>query len=112
MARTHRTARKSTGRLPVGQLAPQNMPQPQESQPNVPQDASPEEETFEIELVVPESPTAQDLPTEEQQQPKDQEIEDKANEGYTPPSDAEDEKMYRDADEVESFWDRISSFCR
>jgi hypothetical protein len=62
--------------------------------------------------VVPESPTAQDSPTEEQQQPKDQEIEDKANEGYTPPSDAEDEKMYRDADEVESFWDRISSSCR
>jgi hypothetical protein len=53
--------------------------------------------------VVPESPTAQDSPTEEQQQPKDQDIEDKANEEYTPPSDAEDEKMYRDADEVESF---------
>jgi hypothetical protein len=53
--------------------------------------------------VVPESPTAQDSPTEEQQQPKDQDIEDKANEEYTPPSDAKDEKMYRDADEVESF---------
>jgi hypothetical protein len=79
------------------------MPQPQESQPDVPQEASPEEEPFEIELVVPESPTAQDSPTEEQQQPKDQDVEDKANEKYTPPSDAEDEKMYRDADEVESF---------
>jgi hypothetical protein len=43
------------------------------------------------------------LPAEEQQQPKDQDIEDKANEEYTPLSDAEDEKMYRDADEVESF---------
>ncbi len=53
--------------------------------------------------MVPESPTAQDSPSEEQQQPKDQDIEDKANEEYTPPSDAEDEKMYRDADEVESF---------
>jgi hypothetical protein len=53
--------------------------------------------------VVPESPTAQDSPAEEQQQPKDQDIEDKANEEYTPPSDAEDKKMYRDADEVESF---------
>jgi hypothetical protein len=30
-------------------------------------------------------------------------MEDKANEEYPPPSDAEDEKMYRDADEVESF---------
>jgi hypothetical protein len=53
--------------------------------------------------VVPESPTAQDSPAEEQQQPKDQDVEDKANEEYPPPSDAEDEKMYRDADEVESF---------
>jgi hypothetical protein len=65
MARTRRTARKSTGRLPVGKLAPQNMLQPQESQPDIPQEASPEEEPFEIELVVPESPTAQDSPAEE-----------------------------------------------
>jgi hypothetical protein len=46
---------------------------------------------------------AQSSPAEEQQQPKDQDVEDKANEEYSPPSDAEDEKMYRDADEVESF---------
>jgi hypothetical protein len=67
MARTHHTARKSTGRLPVGQLAPRNVPQPQESWPDVPQEASPEEEPFEIELVVPESPTTYDSPAEEQQ---------------------------------------------
>jgi hypothetical protein len=103
MARTHCTACKSPGRLPVGQLAPRNVPQPQESQPDAPQDASQEEEPFEIELVVPESPTAQGLPTEEQQQPKDQDVEDKANEEYPPPNDTEDEKMYQDADEVESF---------
>jgi hypothetical protein len=54
--------------------------------------------------VVLESPTAQDSPAEEQQQPKGHDIEDKANEEYPPPSDAEDEKMYWDADEVESFW--------
>jgi hypothetical protein len=65
MARTRRTAHKSTGRLPVGQLAPRNVPQPQESQPDVSQEASPEEEPFEIELVVPESPTAQDSLVEE-----------------------------------------------
>jgi hypothetical protein len=41
------------------------VPQPQESQSDVPQEASPEEEPFEIELLVPESPTAQDLPAEE-----------------------------------------------
>jgi hypothetical protein len=102
MARTRRTARKSTGRLPVGQLAPRNVPQPQESQPDVPQEALPEEEPFKIELVVPESPTAQDTPTEEQQ-PEDLNMEDRTNEEHPPPSDTEDEKMFRDADEVESF---------
>jgi hypothetical protein len=102
MAHTHRAARKSTGRLPVGQLAPRNMPQPQESQPDIPQEESPEEEPFEIELVVPESPTAQDSPAEEQQ-PEDHGTEDKTDEEQPPPSDTEPQKMYRDADEVESF---------
>jgi hypothetical protein len=102
MARTRHTARKSTGRLPVGQLAPQNVPQPQESQPDLPQEATPEEEPFEIELVVPENPTAQDSPTEDQQ-PEDPDTEDKTDEEQPPPSDTELKKMYRDADEVESF---------
>jgi hypothetical protein len=53
--------------------------------------------------VVPESPTAQDSSTEEQQQPEDQGTEDKTNEEHPPPSDIEAEKMYQDADEVESF---------
>jgi hypothetical protein len=53
--------------------------------------------------VVPESPTAQDSPTEEQQQSGDHHTEDKTNEEHPPPSDTEAEKMYRDADEVESF---------
>jgi hypothetical protein len=100
MARTHRTARKSTSHLPVGQLAPRNVPQPPESQPDAPQEASPE--PFEIELVVPDSPTAQDSPAEEQQL-EDHGTEDKTNEEHPPPSDTEPEKMYRDADEVESF---------
>jgi hypothetical protein len=78
------------------------VPQPQESQPDIPQEASPEEEPFEIELVVPEGPTAQDSSAEEQQ-PEDHDTEDKTNEEHPPPSDTEDEKMYRDADEVESF---------
>jgi hypothetical protein len=78
------------------------VPQPQESQPDLPQEASPEEEPFEIELVVPESPTAQDSPAEEQQ-PEDRNTEGKTNEEHPPPSDTEDEKMYWDADEVESF---------
>jgi hypothetical protein len=79
------------------------VPQPQESQPDVPQEASPKEEPFEIELVIPESPIAKDSPTEEQQQPGDHDTEDKTNKEHPPPSDTESEKMYRDADEVESF---------
>jgi hypothetical protein len=40
----------------------------------------------------------------EQQQPGDHDTEDKnTDEEHPPPSDTEDEKMYRDADEVESF---------
>jgi hypothetical protein len=78
------------------------VPQTQESQPDIPQEASPEEEPFEIELVVPESPTAQDSPAKEQQ-PEDHDTEDKTNEEHPPSSDIEAEKMYRDADEVESF---------
>jgi hypothetical protein len=78
------------------------VPQPQESQPDISQEATPEEEPFEIELVVPESPTAQDSPAEEQQ-PEDPSTEDKTDEEQPPPSDTEPEKLYRDADEVESF---------
>jgi hypothetical protein len=53
--------------------------------------------------VVPESPTAQDSPTEEQQQPGGHDTEDKTNKEHAPPSDTEAKKLYRDADEVESF---------
>jgi hypothetical protein len=52
--------------------------------------------------VVPESPIAQDSPVEEQK-PEDPGTEDKTDEEQLPPSDTEPEKLYRDADEVESF---------
>jgi hypothetical protein len=78
------------------------VPRPQESQPDIPREATSEEEPFEIEIVVPESPTAQDSPAKEQQ-PEDPGTEDKTDEGQLPPSDTELEKFYRDADEVESF---------
>jgi hypothetical protein len=93
MARTCCTARKSTGRLPIGQLAPWNVPPPPESQPDIPHEASPEEEPFEIELVVPESPTAQDS-TAEEQQPKDHGTEDRTDEEHPSLSDTKPEKMY------------------
>jgi hypothetical protein len=54
-------------------------------------------------LVVPESPTAQDSSAEEQQQPGDHDTEDKTDKEHPPLSDTKAEKMYRDADEVESF---------
>jgi hypothetical protein len=78
------------------------VPQPQESQPDIPHEASPEEEPFKIELVVPESPMAQDSPAEEQQ-PDDHGTEDKTDEEHPSPSDTEPEKTYRDANEVETF---------
>jgi hypothetical protein len=53
--------------------------------------------------VVPESPPAQDSLAEEQQQPGDHDTEDKTDEEHPPPSDTEAEKMYWDANEVESF---------
>jgi hypothetical protein len=103
MARNCNTARKSTSHPHIGQLTPQDVPRPQESPPDAPQHASQEEEPFLIELVVPESPTAQGSPAEEQQQPENHDIEDKADEEQSPPSVTENEKMYRDADQVESF---------
>jgi hypothetical protein len=56
-----------------------------------------------IELVVPKSPLAQGSPAEEQQQPENHGVEDKADKEQPPLSDTENEKMYQDADEVESF---------
>jgi hypothetical protein len=56
-----------------------------------------------IELVVPESPMAQGSPAEELQQSENHDVEDKPDEEQPPLSDTKNEKMYRDADEVESF---------
>jgi hypothetical protein len=55
--------------------------------------------------VVPGSQAAQDAPAEEQQQQEDHDIdnEDKDDKGYSPLSDNKGEKLYRDADERESF---------
>jgi hypothetical protein len=71
----------------------------------LPQHASQEEEPFEIELVVPGSLVAQGAPAEEQQQQEEDHginNEDKDDEEYSPMSDKEGEKLYNDADEMES----------
>jgi hypothetical protein len=87
MARTHRTARKSTSRPLIGQLAPQNLPQPQEPPHDAPQHVSQEEEPFVIELVVPRSPAALGAPAEEQppQQEDHNNADNEDNEEYPPP---------------------------
>jgi hypothetical protein len=103
MAHTCLTAHKSTSRQPTGQLAPQNVPPPQELLHDSPPRASREDEPFEIELVVPSSPAAQGTPAEEQQEDHNVNNEDEDNEEYSPVSDNEKEKLYRDADERESF---------
>jgi hypothetical protein len=56
-----------------------------------------------IELVARESPLAQGSPAEEQQQPETHGMADNTDEEQPPPSDMEDQKMYQDANEVESF---------
>jgi hypothetical protein len=68
MGCTRLTTRKSTGRQPTSQLAPRDVPPPQEPHHDSPPRTSQEEEPFEIELVVPGCPTAQGALAEEQQQ--------------------------------------------
>jgi hypothetical protein len=105
MARTRLIARKSTGRQPTSHLAPRKLPPLQEPHHDSPPRASQEEEPFEIELVVPSSPVAQGTPVEEQQQQEDHNIdhEDEDDEEYSPLSDNEGKKLYRDVDKRESF---------
>jgi hypothetical protein len=105
MARIHLTAHNSTGRQPAGQLAPQNVPPLQEPHHDSPPHASQEHEPFEIELVVPDSKAAQGAPAKEQQQEEDHDVdnEDDDDEEYSPLSNNEGEKLYRDADKRESF---------
>jgi len=107
MVRPRRTARKSTGRLPVGQLAPRDVPPQQEPQHDPPQHVPQEEEPFEVEFVAPEGQEPQGASAEEQPLPQnddhDNDNEDEDDEEYTPLSDSEHEKMYREADELKTF---------
>jgi hypothetical protein len=81
------------------------VPQSQEPQHDSPPHASLEEEPFEIKLVVPRSSAAQGAPYEEEQLQQDHGVnnEDEDDEEYSPLTDNEGEKLYRDADERESF---------
>jgi hypothetical protein len=76
-------------------------PQPPELQPDSPQ-LVPQEEPFEIEIVVHDSPEAQDAPVEEPEQ-KGKDDEDDDEEEYSTLSDSESDKLYHDTDERESY---------
>jgi hypothetical protein len=93
MVRNRLTNPKSTGHQPTGQLALWDVTPPH----------SQEEEPFEMEIVVPESPEAQDAPAEEPEQQQVEDDEDDDDEEYYPLSDSESEKLYRDTDERESY---------
>jgi hypothetical protein len=113
MARTRRTARKSTGRQPTGQIAPRNVPPQQEPQPDSPQ----VEEPFEIVVTVPageDSQEAQPMPqNHDQQEEEDSEEEEEdgnkaeseEDEDYTPWSNAKKDEIFHDADEIKTFGD-------
>jgi hypothetical protein len=77
--------------------------QSQESNHDSPQLVPQEDEPFEIEIVVPESPEAMDAPIEEPEQQQVKEGEDRDDEEYSPLSDSGNEKLYRDAYERESY---------
>jgi hypothetical protein len=81
------------------------VPPLQEPHHDSPPHASQEHEPFEIELVVPDSKAAQGAPAKEQQQEEDHDgnNEDEDDEEYSPLSNNEGEKLYRDADKRESF---------
>jgi hypothetical protein len=112
MVRTHRTARKSIGRQPTGQLAPMDVPPQQEPQPDSPQ----EEEPFEIVVAVPAGEDSQEAQlmsqNHDQQEEEDKEKEEDGNkakgeedEDYTPWSNAEKDEIFHDADEIRTFGD-------
>jgi hypothetical protein len=119
MVRPHRTARKSTGHLPVGQLVPRVVPPQQEPQHDSPQ----EEDSFEIVVVAPERQEPQGAPAEEphlsqnndhnndhreeennkEEEEEGNKAEGKEDEDYTPQSNAEKDETFHDADEIKTF---------
>jgi hypothetical protein len=105
MVHTCITARNSTGHEPASQLAPHDVtpPQPQESQPDSPQLIPHDEEHFEIEIMVPERPKAQDALAEQPKQQQGEGAEEDDDDEYAPLSDLENEKFYHNTVERESY---------
>jgi hypothetical protein len=119
MAHTRRTARKSTGCQPTGQLAPRNVPPQPEPQPNSPQHVPQGEDSFKIVVTIPvgeDTQEAQHMPQnddhdqQEEENTKEEEEEGNKAEGeededYTPWSNAEKDETFLNADEIKTFGD-------
>jgi hypothetical protein len=121
MVRPYRTARKSTGRQPNGQLAPRDVRPPPEPQPNSSQYIPQGENSFEIVVTVPVGEDTQDaqlLPQnddhdndhgEEENNKEEEEEEEEGNkaegeddEDYTPLGDAEKDETFHDAAKIKT----------
>jgi hypothetical protein len=114
MSRTRHTAQKSTGRQPIRQLVPRNVPPQQEPQHDSPQ----EDEPFEIVVTVPageDTQEAQPMPQNDDHDQREKENNEKEEEGekaegeddkdYTPWSNAEKDETFHNANEIETFGD-------
>jgi hypothetical protein len=100
--------------MPVGQLAPRDVPPQQEPQHDLPQYVPQEEEPYEVKTVAHEGQESQEAQTKKHQLLQNDEnnnnvendIDDddeNNDEEYTPLSDSESEKMYRDVDKLKFF---------
>jgi hypothetical protein len=115
MVCTRRTARKSTGRQPTGQLVSWDVPPQQEQQTHSPQ----EEEPFEIVVIVTAGEDSQEAQSmsqnhdHDQQEEEDNEKEEEGgnkaegeeDEDYNPWSNAEKDETFHNPDEIKSFGD-------
>jgi hypothetical protein len=117
MVRTRRTARKSIGRQPTGQLAPRNVPPQQEPQHDSPQ----EDEPFKIIVTILAGEDSQEAQLmlqnhdHDQQEEENNEKEKEGNkakgeddEDYTPWSNTEKDETFYDADEIKTFGNEAS----
>jgi hypothetical protein len=113
MARTRRTARKSIGCQPTGQLAPRNVPPQREPQNNSPQEDEPVEIVVTV-LAGKDSQEPQSMPQnhdhDEREEGNNEKEEEEGNkvqveddEDYTPWSNAEKDETFHDTDEIKTF---------
>jgi hypothetical protein len=113
MAHTRRTARKSIGRQPTGQLAPRNVPPQREPQNNSPQEDEPVKIVVTV-LAGKDSQEPQSMPqnrdhdqreegNNEKEEEEGNKVQGEDDEDYTPWSNAEKDETFHDADEIKTF---------